>query len=268
MLIAVLAVLVILSGCDKKPAEPGQPKDPDQGKVGPAKKDGDRPHSDKDKTPQPLGKADFSLAAVELAKECKTDEAAAGAKYKDKVIEVSGTVDNADRLPANTEGFVQLKSADGELVCTCKSRDRNIAGKLGPDQTVRLKGKFQSSIGLPNLADCEIVEKGPDTLILLTAEGLAKEYTADAMASEERLKRKKLLVTGEVSGVKEDDNKVKFIELKGDGKTVVEVRYLFGANWPPEWKVGAKVKMTADLETLGVAPGRCKISMQTPLDGE
>lgn len=245
-------MLVLLSGCTKKPDEPGTPNAPGGPKVEPSQKG-------------PLGKPDFTLSAADLFNERRADAAAAEAKYKGKVIEVSGTVHKVARYGNQKVDVVELKSADGKPSVGCAVSDRNIAGKIGPEQTVRIKGRYNT--GLIALVDCELVEKGPETLIPLTAEALAKEFTADAAAGEKRLGKSVLLLTGEVAAVKTDPTTGKHIELKGDGKTVIRVHYI-GGEWPATYTVGAKVKMTAEIVALAAEPGLCKLTIGFPLDTE
>ena len=74
------------------------------------------------------------------------------------------------------------------------------------------------------------MQKGADTAIRATAEEVAKDTTADPSKAYAKYGNKTLILKGLVSAIKTDSDNpaVKFIELKGDGKTLVQC--MFGAS--------------------------------------
>src|SRR5262245_15415033 len=102
--LGVLFVLVLL-GCGKETATPPG-KDSEESKspkslsgADPAPKE-DPGSRGKEQSPGLANKpADFTLDAKTWKEEWKKDSAAAGAKYRGKVIELSGAVDSADQDP-------------------------------------------------------------------------------------------------------------------------------------------------------------------------
>jgi len=218
-----------------------------------------------------VGEPDYVMTVQEFRAEFERNSKTAEEKYTGKVLEIAGTVLSTSRDDAD-RGMVLLGTGDRlEFwpVCTCLFQDRNIAEKVGKKQTVRVRGRYARNFAFRMLVGCVIVEKGPETLVHITAEQLAREYTADSEACEAQYKDRTLIVSGEISAVKTDENKVKFVELKGDGTTVIEVRHVdLGGKWPVDYKVGDKARMVADMLTIRNEKGLLVVIMDVALDGE
>src|SRR5262245_17084011 len=110
--------VVILSGCQKPTSTPAA----------------GGPSAD-------IGQAepDVRLTAAEFHKEVKADKEAAAAKYKGKVIELTGEVDNVGRNLAD-EAYVTLKAEKDLLGVICFTTDPQPWGKAVRGQKVTIKG--------------------------------------------------------------------------------------------------------------------------------
>lgn len=250
-MIRTLFVPVLLCcalGCGKdKPTnqEPQKPAEPQNAAATPAKPETvDAPKKEKE------ADGPFKLTAHELEAELKKDRKATNAKYKDKVIELSGTIRSTapnEYAPVSTIDFAPAERLGTGVLCSTKSV---IApGTLAIGQTIRVRGTW-SDLG-PVLIDCAVIEQGPDTAIRTTAEQVAKDTTADPIKAAEKYERRTLVLTGEVATIKNTEVPgVKFLELKGDGKTVVECRFGLSSESgkiPDRYKVGDKAVFACEL---------------------
>ncbi len=84
-------------------------------------------------------KVDFSLSCQELFSAFENDENAANAKYLDKVVEISGTV---QEVSTNKEGKVTVTLDGGMLFgVTCEMFDKNVnKQKFAKGNKIKLKG--------------------------------------------------------------------------------------------------------------------------------
>lgn len=224
----------------------------------------------KPEPPPPLGPPEFRFTIEEFEKECK-DSKAAEAKLGGRVVEVSGTVESASRTGDGDEyGLVTFASPSGALLgAACLFYNTEIAAELGRGQSVKVKGVFSPFLISRRLVRCEVVEKGPDTIVRVTGEQLSAEYTADAEAFALRYDKKSLLVSAEVAAVKSDENRVPYLELRGDGQSVVEVRYMsFDRKLPAEYHAGDRVRFVASTFSLRHEKGRTLLLIDVPLGPE
>jgi uncharacterized protein (TIGR03066 family) len=193
-----------------------------------------------------LPAADFKLTAGEYAKEFKDNDKEAKEKYKGKIVELSGTIvltlGPALGVPKSS---LTIKTKDpkdpfGPDVM-CLSNDPEFFSRAGLDQTVRIKGKVGQFGSM--LESSELVERGPDTRIAVAAESLAKDFTTDEEKASKKYTDKTLVVSGIIAAIKPVVGlKIKYVELKGDGKTTIECLY----NDPQlveKYKVGDAVKV-------------------------
>lgn len=205
--------------------------------------------------PDPLPKgtlpeADFKLSAGDYAKEFKKDEKAAQGKYKGKIVELSGTVKLAVGpalgVKKSSLSIVTPDPKDpfGPDVM-CISDDPEFFARAGLGQTVRIKGKVGQVTNW--LESSELVDRGPNTRIVVTGETIAKDFTADLEMAQKKYDDKTLVLSGTIAAIKPYPGlKINYVELKGDGKTVIECRY----NDPSlvdKLKVGDTVKVQAVL---------------------
>lgn len=164
---------------------------------------------------QPAGGPPISISATELAREFKTDKAAAEAKYKDKNLLVEG------KLSEITYGF------DGEVNATLEGTPpdtgkllgvtiRCVAGKadankilgLSRGQTVKFKGKGGTLFAnlFVDVVDAKFESAGADPAPTVSATGLLLEHAKNPTAADEKYNEKAIVITGAVVDSKENDS--------------------------------------------------------------
>jgi hypothetical protein len=213
---------------------------------------------------------DFTLTVDELDEATKEERKRVGAdsKYTGKLLELSGLVEFPIVDDGNQSPIFTLKSAklptglDTTFSITCVCDDRSLYGALGRDQTVLVRGWYDES---GQLKSCRVVEKGPDTRVQVTAEQLAADFTTNREAAVKKYFDRTLVLTGTVTKIKPHGEglTINCHELKGDGKTVVEVRY----NKPAvadQYKVGDTVKITSSMLLSGGAALNLALSYPLP----
>jgi len=101
----------------------------------------------------------FRLKAAELYKDYGRDRAAADEKYKNKTIEVSGTIDDLGRDPGG-EAYVALADEGMALGVQCFLRESEAGkfGKLSEGQSAAIIGTCVGKKGDVILRDCRLVE--------------------------------------------------------------------------------------------------------------
>lgn len=95
-----------------------------------------KPHKD-------LGseEADFKITATQLATEFEMDEAAADAKFLNKIIEVSGTLSAINEVEAKTIWVLDTGNPLSSVQCEMDSRFiKDVSGKIGPGAAVVVQG--------------------------------------------------------------------------------------------------------------------------------
>jgi hypothetical protein len=141
-----------------------------------------------DKTAKP---ADFTVTAESITQEQFTDANAYSAKYKDKVVEVTGEVHNVDIDRFRLKGILDPKTSYVKTVnCEIPTKDWDKSHLLARGQKVKVTGKaevfFKTIVELKN---CSFVELESAQLRKVTAEEIAKAMNAggENKAIEERL---------------------------------------------------------------------------------
>ncbi|MBP3956209.1 hypothetical protein J8F10_13040 [Gemmata sp. G18] len=201
----------------------------------------------------PSSAADFKLPAGEFAKELRKDAKAAREKYQGKTVELTGVVASAAQGFEGKNSYVSVETPDpavkfGSPDVMCLSSDPEFFAQFGRGQTVRIKGKIGK---FGEFLSEEVLEKGPETLIRVSSEALTKEFTADREKAVAKYDRKTLVVSGKISAIKPYPGlKVKYIELTGDSKTVIECRYS-DTNVVEKYQVGQTVKVYGAIATSG-----------------
>ncbi|MDB5308577.1 MAG: hypothetical protein JWO38_2779 [Gemmataceae bacterium] len=209
---------------------------------------------------------DYKLEAAQLQEELRKDRKGTQSKYDGKVLELSGTILSP---PVGHGGrnvsFILESSAFrpdlGEFALLCIGDDPSLEATLGQGQTVRLRAIYNGRGG--TLDHCEVVEKGPDTLIRLTAEDLAKEFTADRVEAAKIYDKKTLIMTGTISAITLNPSlKTKNIVLKGDDRTAI-VCSCTSLEFVARAKVGDPVKFIGSAVNSG--EGFVKVDYCHPL---
>jgi hypothetical protein len=168
---------------------------------------------DKGSAPQALGKPDLTVTPAEWKADFKKDSEAAKAKYKDKVVEISGTVSSVGPDPYGEVGYVYLDVPNELLGVRCVLADKKPWMKVSPGSKVKVKGRCSDRIS-GDLYPCEIVEAGKDPAVVIAAEELTKQFAADRKEARKRYNDKWAHVKGEVAEKIADKVALK---LKGEG---------------------------------------------------
>jgi hypothetical protein len=102
-------------------------------------------------------KPDFVITATALQKEFEDSEAAASAKYINKIIEVSGSIASVTKSDSNNVN-ISLKSSNdlSSVICTIASADPS-KYKTGDELTIR--GECSGFLMDVLLNNCAIVQK-------------------------------------------------------------------------------------------------------------
>jgi uncharacterized protein (DUF1330 family) len=257
----LLGVLFAVTGCPKKDADPK-----DKG-------------TDAVRLPSPP--ADFTLGAVDLAKEYEADPKAADLKYKGKWLLVEGKVSDvvlgyADDVTVVLRGFNKdpKKAILGHSArCHLNKDDTARAANLTKGQKVTVKGECNGGAlaFFIDLLKGELVEVGPDPAVVVAAEQLAKDFGADATAAKAKYGGKWLALTGTVVEVKTGEKGADYVVLEGtegkDGKPLrVEAAY------PAEGKrffekLGKGDKVTIKGECSGYRAGAVAVNYSRLISG-
>jgi|LFRM01.1.fsa_nt_gb hypothetical protein len=116
----------------------------------------------KEETPKETEKIDpqITITSVELTKEYSDNEVAADAKYKDKVMEVSGKVSAIDNGVMDNEIIIRLSDGQYDFNstwCYMKESERDEAIALKKGQQITLIGKGSSAtMKSPVIKECTI----------------------------------------------------------------------------------------------------------------
>jgi len=229
----VMAVLLGTAGCGKQAT--GTFGSKDSGASG-------------DKDPSPTaGKADFALTAEEWHKEWKNGPEAAKKKYDEKLIELSGEIDDADMSdPYGRIGYFFLKVPGGGIGIRCGTEDKEPWFKIGPGCKVKIRGKPDGSTG--DLYPCMIVESSPNTTQTISARELTKECASDWKKAKEKYDDKWLIVEGEVSS-KPSTKPDSPLVLKGEGE--MKIRCACGDLSEFERKRNDSIKVGQQIKACG-----------------
>jgi hypothetical protein len=208
----------------------------------------DAPIKPASSAPVVLREPDYKLDAAQWHAEFARDAAVSAEKYKDKIIELSGTVEFVGEDANADVGCVFLKVEGASLGDRCATTDRQPWLKVSPGSKVRLRGRVPD-FGLPgDLVSAEIVEAGPNPAVYTSALLLAKEYAADGKAATAKYDDAWANLNGEVIGKAAAPDGTVVVTLKGDGD--VTVACCFGQRHPKALeavKVGTQVKVYGQL---------------------
>ena len=201
------------------------------------------------KRPRPpaedLSKAEpaFTLTAEQFYKEYEDDRAATQQKYKNKVIELSGTVQTMGHN-AQDDTYLMLKTRNEFAGVLCVAADESPWNKVIPGQKVKIKGKFPEMAFSAALVACVVTEVEKSPVITLTADQLAKEYKADRPAAEKKYQDKYLILTGELADRQFNSAGAVSIQLKTEGPVKVTCSFTaFDKSRVKQLKIGQKVTL-------------------------
>ena len=169
---------------------------------------------------QALGKPDVTITPAQWRAEFKKDAAAARAKYKGKVIEMSGTVDSARPDPYGLCGYINLEVANDFEGVRCVLTDKTPWKKVSPGSKVKVRG-MSSDVIAGDLKPCEIIEAGPNPGVVVTAPELARQFAADRRAANQKYDDKWAYVKGEVTEKTSSKGCAVLLKLKGEKDVIV-----------------------------------------------
>lgn len=244
---ALAAVLVLAwvaaAGCDRgdtgKPTTPSGSAPAPSGEAAPA---GGQAAGAK-------GPQIFKLTPEQYSKEFQADQAATIERYRNGLVELSGTVEDVNMNFAG-DVFVALRAGEPTAetktapattpVVQCYTAEPEPWAKIARGQEATLRGSGGYLPGLPNIEKATIVSAGPSTAVNLSATELASDYTKGRDALLAKYKGKTLVVSGKVAEKKGDLAGATILFLEGDGPT--RVRCPFGMTESTVKEMAAKVQ--------------------------
>jgi hypothetical protein len=244
------AGLMLAAGCNKPTTtDGGKPSSPTSSPAG------GEPSADVKPSPP------IEVTADQLADAFLTDENAAKAKYKDKWLIVDGLYEKAyernvgGRSIGRKLWFMEYKDPKKRGICTVgcdvdAGPWPKVEG-LTKGQKVKIKAHFKTGDKQTvDLAQCELLEVGPDPTIVVTAAQLTKDYAAGKEAARGKYSDEKpVLVEGVVFETSAKDEPTIILEgfdEKAPKPVRVEAHFdkIDRAGLPPEKvKKGDKVKI-------------------------
>lgn len=252
LLLVSCMIILLASGCTKndkgKSSEPSVPgSQSDRG-------------SAKEQPPRPSPKADIAISAEELAKEYVKDKAAADKKYNGKILEVAGAY-GGNGVGTRNDVYLIMPGYKDPMT----SNFLRVGGKMTPaagdpvrhlslEQKIKVKGKCLGVAGDikidVQLADCELVETGPDTSTAITAVQLTREFSENQNAAYKKYDGKQLVIEGVVCD--QDRPGKSTLKLQGfNEKAAKPIRVSVGSSRYSDQltplKIGDKVKLKASV---------------------
>jgi hypothetical protein len=223
MLALLVGVLLLVSSCGKdRPTAPSP--EPGSTKLMVTAKES-KPEPGKSPVEPPKAERPaYTVTAVGITEEFAKDRKPAEKKYRNKLIEVEGTVSSASQNRIRQEGKVELmgfKEKPDDLVprkvkCIVKQSLAGRVGLLGKGQKVRVKGRFDTIDGGDVcLKDAEYEELTPSSVPLLAAEALAKAFTEDKNEAAKKYGNKEVIVEGIIVDLAEKDGQFS-VKLAGN----------------------------------------------------
>jgi hypothetical protein len=212
----------------------------------------------------------FTLTSEALSKEFATNKAAAEAKYMEKWLAIEGPLADLDfhavqgEMASVSLRLVGYKSNPKEfgLQVTCGLA----AGQMGKaqgatrGQTIKVVGQCKGMWAgmFLTLAECEIVSAGPDPVIHLDLEQVAKEHAADATAVEKKYHGKEVQISGVLLELQQTGRGLAAIIAPGgpskNKADVLKVSASYAVDvkpWFSKYKVGDPIKVKGQFAVIG-----------------
>jgi hypothetical protein len=214
-----LAVAVLLSqGCAGTDSTPSRPASPSSGQQSGRSSTWQTEITVTPKNPnapQKLGKPDVSFDAVAWYNECKQDPVGSYQKYKDKVIEVTGTVSGIRETFGHVVVGLEVDPKEFKEV-QCFTADPRPWLQVAPGSRIKVKGKVPEVRTTADLGSVVIVEAGTSSALTVTAAKLAGDYRADRKAAVAMYNEKWAHLEGEIV-----EAKGPAVTLKGEKDVVI-----------------------------------------------
>lgn len=165
------------------------------------------------------------LTLEELIGEWNANKDVTLAKYKDTLLEISGTVSMATCDTTVTLPMVRLtndaadKSKRVFVRCLFLYKDAPRINRVCEGQTATVRGQLiDADSKEPTLLNCELIEAGASPALVLSLQELADEYKADKKKMGEKYNSRWMIVEGFVGAI--DRPKVKKFDLSKDAPSV------------------------------------------------
>lgn len=172
-----------------------------------------------------------SVPAADLVQEFKDNEAAADAKYKGKVLEVTGRVKKVADLGGDTDISVELDGVNlASVNCKFATSQRAAVADLTTGTPVTVRGRCGGLVVFDiALNDCILMpERTGKGAKKITAEKLRKEADKDLTAATKKYGDQPVEVSGQVTGIDRTDPGVVVVGLgvgmRGDVQCVFPVK--------------------------------------------
>jgi hypothetical protein len=195
-----------------------------------------------------LPPADVTLSAADFYTEFRKGAEAAAAKYKGKVVELSGKIYSVGYNDGVKSSVIIFEGPEKgrPIGAVCVVPGHHFVGELGRGQTITVRGTTVTSDA--RLESATLVKRGPDTVVRVAAPDLTKAYNTDRKAVEQKYLNKTLVVTGEVLEFKNaPGSNYEYLELKGSGATRVKCWYPLAPSLKQQVRVGQTVRFAGHL---------------------
>jgi hypothetical protein len=203
----VSLLFLLLVGCsgskeDNKKPDGSVSKSTDREKPQPTTKpEKTEKDSDREEKPPPQS-AEMRITSEKIGEEFRNDVKATTAKYNDKVLELSGVVEEIG-LSSRNDAYLLLEGTQipTQQLIECLTTDKEPWNRVTPGQTVTLRGRCEILGGEMKFRNCQIVEPKSPVRVGIKSTDLAQAYEKDAEAAAKTYEGKWLEVSGEFDKV-------------------------------------------------------------------
>jgi tRNA_anti-like len=201
------------------------------------------------------GTPDFTMEVTQWAEEFQKGKEAAAAKYKDKLIELSGIVSDTGEDPYGNVGYIYLQVPKSvKIDIRCGTKDTKPWLKVSEGSKIKIRGT-PDLFGEGGLYPAEVVEAGPSPAFVVSAVQLAEEFAKNPESASKKYHRKWAHIEGEVNLAtrKEGEKPIHLLFLKGDATRVVKCFIMEGSGKQlADVQPGAKLKVYGQLTDFGI----------------
>jgi hypothetical protein len=184
---------------------------------------------------------DYTGTAEGLFAEFKKDKEAALKKYRGKTVEVEGVVGMTLGLD---EGIICLEADKADVFgFRCFVADKEPWAIVTPGQKLKVKGIWPEAADAPAIRLCVITEAGPNPVVVISAEQLAKDYLADPDGARKKYSDKYMILNGVIAKKEANDLGAVTLTLKCADKVHIECNFAAYNGPATATKEGQEVKL-------------------------
>lgn len=168
----------------------------------------------------------IQIDASSLYDEYKDNEVAADAKYKGKIIEVTGEIDHVSS--SYGESSITLGGVIG-VTCYFSKSEEGVLANLSKGQNVTVRGMVKGKMMGVNLKDCKVISPGISAPAEagqkndaastkpaeISSEDLDAAYDANEVKADSQYKGKTILIKGTITKIDKDLFDKTYVELHG-----------------------------------------------------